>query len=259
MILSRRVSFCGEQLDELDESIVIRHADPGVPNESVQTVERMGGWGSRVTGQHWNQLEASVTFAINIKKTEMARRREVFDRVIAWANRKGWLEFSAIEDRRLYVEKTVIPGGGDMREWLNEYTITFRAYSVPFWESKMPATAVIESTSSGTTSIEVGGTAPGTLDVSFRNISGATITNVSIWLNGKEMSLNGVNLTASETLNITHPAESGGLLRIYAGSRNVYALRRGIDDLTVKPGVNSCGVSASRAGKFTVTNYARWL
>ena len=247
MILSRRVSFCGEQLDELDESIVIRHADPGVPNESVQTVERMGGWGSRVTGQHWNQLEASVTFAINIKKTEMNRRREVFDRVIAWANRKGWLEFSSID------------GGGDMREWLNEYTITFRAYSVPFWESKLPATAVIESTNSGTASIEVGGTAPGTLDVSFRNISGATITNVSIWLNGKEMSLNDVNLTASETLNITHPAESGGLLLIYAGDRNVYALRRGIDDLTVKPGTNLCGVSASRAGRFTVTNFARWL
>ena len=259
MILSRRVSFCGEQLDELDESIVIRHADPGVPNESVNTVERMGGWGSRVTGQHWNQLEATVTFAINIRKNEMNRRREVFDRVIAWANRKGWLEFSAIEDRRLYVEKAVIPGGGDMREWLNEYTITFRAYSVPFWESKVPVTAVIESTSSGTAGIEVGGTAPSTLDVSFRNISGATIPNVSIWLNSQSMALNGVNLTASETLEITHPQENGGLLRIMAGSRNVYALRTGIDDLTVKPGVNYCGVTANRAGRFTVSNNARWL
>ena len=76
MILSRRVSFCGEQLDELDDSIVIRHADPGVPNESIQAVERMGGWGQRVTGQHWNTLEASVAFAINIKKTEMTEQKQ---------------------------------------------------------------------------------------------------------------------------------------------------------------------------------------
>lgn len=258
MILSRRVSFCGEQLDELDESIVIRHADPGVPNESVQTVERMGGWGSRVTGQHWNQLEASVTFAINIKKTEMARRREVYDRVIAWANRKGWLEFSAIEDRRLYVEKTVIPGGGDMREWLNEYTITFRAYSVPFWESITPA-SVTQNVTSGSVLLDVGGTAPGVLDVSFRNISGMTINNFSVSAAGKTLTLNGVNIAASETLNITHPRESGGLLRIYSGNRNVYSLRTGADDLTVDPGRVTVNVSATRAGQLTVTNNARWL
>lgn len=258
MILSRRVSFCGEQLDELDDSIVIRRADPGVPNESIQAVERMGGWGQRVTGQHWNTLEASVAFAINIKKTEMARRREVFDKVIAWANRKGWLEFSSIDDRRMYVEKTVIPGAGDMREWLSEYTIIFRAYSVPFWESITPA-SVTQNVTSGSVLLDVGGTAPGVLDISFRNISGMTINNFSVSAAGNTLTLNGVNIAASETLNITHPRENGGLLRIYSGNRDVYSLRTGADDLVVNPGRVTVNVDATRAGQLTVTNNARWL
>ena len=259
MILSRRVSFCGEQLDEIHEAVVIRSADPGVPGEDVQAANRMGGWGQRMTGQHWTVLNATVAFAIDVSKRDMALRREIFDAVIAWANRTGWLQFSTIPGRRLYVDKVVIPGAGDMWEWTNEYTITFRAYNVPFWESETAATSVLASTASGTASIEVGGTAPGVLDMSLRNMSGATINNVTIWLNGKNMALTGVNLASSEVLTVTHPHESGGLLRIYAGSRNVYAIRTGIDDLTVKPGNNLFGLTATRAGQLTATSYARWL
>lgn len=258
MILSRRVKYLGTQLDELDESIVIRRLDPGVPNESFQTTDRMGGWGSRVTGQHWNQLEATVVFAIDIPKEEMIRRREVFDKVVAWANRKGWLDFSTLDDRRLWIDKVVIPGGGDMREWTNEYTIVFRACNVPFWETITPTT-VTKNLTSGSVDIDVGGTAPGVLNINFRNISGKTITNFSVSAGGNELKLDGVNITASETLTITHPAASGGLLRIYSGSRNVYSLRTGADNLVVSPGKVTVNVSATRAGTLTVSNNARWL
>lgn len=259
MILSRRVSFCGVQLDELDESIVIRSADPGVPNESIQASEKMGGWGQRVTGQHWNTAEATVVFAIDIPKTELQRRRDVFDRVIAWAaNKKGWLELSGIADRHMYVDKVAVPSAGDMWNWTSDYAITFRAYAVPFWESITPA-SVTQNVTSGSVLLDVGGTAPGVLDVSFRNISGMTINNFSVSAAGKTLTLNGVNIAASETLNITHPRESGGLLRIYSGNRNVYSLRTGADDLTVDPGRVTVNVSATRAGELTVTNNARWL
>ena len=260
MILSRRIKFNGVQLDELDESIVIRSIDHGVPKDNTQAADKMGGWGQRVTGQHWSTVEAAVTFAIDIPKTEMNRRRNVFDQVIAWAaNRTGWLEFNTIDDRHLWVEKAVIPGGGDMWNWTSDYTIIFRAYAVPFWESITPTTVAVNSVSSYGIPIDIGGTAPGVLDVSFRNVSGATISNIAITAAGKTLTLNGVNLTASETLSITHPHENGGLLRIYAGSRNVYGLRTGADDLVVYPGRVNVVLSASRAGNLTVTNYSRWL
>lgn len=259
MILSRRVIFCGEQLDEIHESIVIRGADPGVAKESSSTADKMGGWGQRMTEQHWQTAEAQVTFAIDIPKTRMAERREVFDKVIAWANRKGWLEFSTIEDRRLYVDKIVVPGAGDMWHWTNDYTITFRANSVPFWETKTATTAKKASIMKGSVAIDIGGTAPGVLDVSFKNISGALIKNFKVKTSKREMNLEGVNLAADETLKIDHPAANGGVVRIRAGSRNVYSLMTGSDDLTVTPGSETVTIEATRAGELTVTNHARWI
>ena len=83
MILSKRVALGGVQLDELHDAIVIRSIDPGVPKESISAVSRMGGWGQRMTGQHWDTLEVSVTYAIDIPKREMILRRQVFEAVTA--------------------------------------------------------------------------------------------------------------------------------------------------------------------------------
>lgn len=258
MILSRRISRGGIQLDEIDESIVIRSVDPGVPHESVGTANKMGGWGSRITNQHWESLEASVTFAIDIPKREMTRRREVFDKVIVWAKGAGWLRTNQLDGRRLWVDKVVVPGGGDMWNWLGEYTITFRATSVPFWQDENAVEAVKKKISSGSVQIEIGGTAPGVLDLSFENVSGAQNTNVKFTVDGKELDLHGVNLAANETLNLTHTND--GTLRVRAGSRNVYSLLRGADDAYVEAGTTvTVGVTATRAGNLTVKNVARWL
>ena len=64
MILSKRVALGGVELDELDDSIVIRSVDPGVPHESTGTENRAGGFGSRLTMQHWDSLDVTVAFAI---------------------------------------------------------------------------------------------------------------------------------------------------------------------------------------------------
>ena len=134
MILSKRVALGGQQLDELHDAIVIRSIDPGVPNESISAVDRMGGAGSRITGDHFSTIDVSVTYAIDIPKRRMAERRAVFDLVNAWANRKGWLTVNWLENRRMYVDKTILPGSGDLWEWTSEFTIVFRAYNVPFWQ-----------------------------------------------------------------------------------------------------------------------------
>lgn len=262
MRLSRRVSLANVQLDELDESIVIRSVDVGVPHEDVGSADRMGGFGSRMTNQHWQSLDASVTFAINIQKNEMVRRREVFDMINAWAKPKKWLRTNQMEGRRLYVDKIVYSGGGDMRDWLREYTITFRAYSVPFWQDEIQVEAQKKKISKGNVQIEIGGTAPGVLDISFENVSGKQINDVTFTVGTQTLQLKGVNLAANETLNMSHTNE--GVLRVRAvngdNSRNVYSLLRGADDAYVEAGTAvTVAVEATRAGNITVRNTARWL
>lgn len=257
MILSRRVTLGGVQLDELHEAIVIQSIDPGIPNETVSASDKMGGFGQRITGQHWNMLESSVTFAINVPKREMILRNEILDLVKAWAKAKQWLIFSNMPDRQMYVDKVVLPGPGDLWEWTHEYTITFRAYNVPFWQQITPNITKVNSITNGSVPFEVGGTAPSVLDIAFRNISGKVIQNFAVTAAGKTITLNDVNIGANETLRISHGTD--GLLRILSGNRNVYSLYRGSDDLAVNPGSVTVKITATRAGELTVTNTGRFL
>lgn len=256
MILSRRASLGGVQLDEVHESIVIRGTDPGVPTEDVNNTPLMGGYGQRQTGQHWNALEASVRFAIDVYKRRLAERDEIFDLVMAWAKAKRWLEFSHMPGKRLYVDKIIYPGRGDLWDWTKDFTIGFRANSVPFWQQSEPTVLKTNKISTGSVSMDIGGTAPSVLDVTFRNISGRTIPDFSVKAGKNLITLKGVNLGGTETLTISHGTD--GLLRIKAGSRDVYALYTGADDLYVDPGRVTVSVEAVRAGELTLTNYGRF-
>lgn len=257
MILSKRVALGGQQLDELHEAIVIRSIDPGVPNESISAVDRMGGAGSRITGDHFSTIDVSVTYAINIPKRRMAERREVFDLVNAWANRKGWLTVNWLGNRRLYVDKTILPGSGDLWEWTNEFTVVFRAYNVPFWQEETPVQAAGGTAASGRVNIQVDGTTESVLDVSFRNMSGMTINNFWVQANGNRITLTGLGLGGSSTLNIHHGTD--GLLRIEIGSASVYHKYSGADDLYVNPGSVAVDYAADRAGILTVRSFGRWV
>ena len=257
MILTKRVALGGQQLDELHDAIVIRSIDPGVPRENISAVDRMGGSGQRITGSHWETLDVSITYAIDIPKMQMAERRAVFDLVNTWANRKGWLTVNWLENRRMYVDKVILPGSGDLWEWTNEFTIVFRAYNVPFWTDEAPAQVTGGIASSGRVVIPVGGNTGSVLDVSFRNRSNMTINNFWVQANGNRITLSNLGLGGSSTLNIHHGTD--GLLRIEVDGSSVYEKYSGADDLYVNPGSVAVDYAADRAGTLTVTNYGRWI
>ena len=257
MILSRRAALDGVQLDEVHQKVVIRSIDPGISKQNITAVDRMGGAGQRVTGEHWSTIDATVTFAINVPKREMELRRQIFDAVISWAMGGKWLTFNNMPDRRLYVDKVVLPSSGDLWNWQAEYTITFRAYNVPFWQQAEPVVVKKANITKGSVVIDVGGTAESVLDITFKNISGKEITNFKVTVDGKALTLNGVKLGGTETLKITHGTD--GLLKITAGNRNVYAIYTGDDDLTVKPGKRTVTIEATRAGELTLTSYGRFF
>lgn len=257
MILTKRVALGGQQLDELHDAIVIRSIDPGVPRENISAVDRMGGSGQRVTGSHWETLDVSITYAIDIPKMQMSERRAVFDLVNTWANRKGWLTVNWLENRRMYVDKVILPGSGDLWEWTNEFTIVFRAYNVPFWMDEAPAQVAGGIAASGRVMIPVGGNTGSVLDVSFRNRSNMTINNFWVQANGNRITLSNLGLGGSSTLNIHHGVD--GLLRIEADGASVYHKYSGADDLYINPGSVAVDYAADRAGTLTVTSYGRWI
>ena len=257
MILSKRAALNGVQLDELFPEIVIRSVDPGVPHETVSAVSRGRGFGQRVTGQHWDTLEVSVTYAIDLPKKEMALRRQIFDAVNTWALQKGWLTVNWLEGRRFWVDKVVVPGSGDLWNWTNDFTIIFRAYGVPFWQDEIPAQAVSSVTGNGSVALQVSGNVKSVLDISFQNRSGMTINNFQVQAAGNRIMLTSLGLGGSAVLRISHGTD--GLLRITAGGTNVYSKYSGADDLYVDPGPVTVSFAADRAGVLTASCCGRWV
>lgn len=257
MILSRRIALGGVQLDSLHSRIVIQGIDTGVPKESINAVNRMGGSGQRVTGQHWETMDVAVSFGIDIPKTSMALRRSVWDSVMAWARPGGWLTVGHMPGRRLYVDKAILPGSGDMRDWTESYSITFRAYNVPFWQDET-ATAVTETVSgTGSLSLTVPGTAEAPLDLSLKNTSGSSMDGFSVSAGGGTITLAGIALASGSTVTISHGTD--GLLRIMKGSTSIYDKYTGADDLMLSPGARTVSVTASGACQVTASVYGRWV
>lgn len=260
-----RVALDGVQLDELDPSIVIRSIDPGTTQENVTTANMMGGAGTRITGEHWTTLEATVVYAIDIPKTQLQERRRVFDLVNDWAAQKGWLTVSWMKGKRMQVDKVVFPSSGFLWEWTAEFTLVFRGYNVPFWRDSTSTTAKSKTTSGGSVSIELGGQVTTTLAATFENKSGKQIDNITITVKSgstqvSRMVFANLALGGSDSLVIDH---NHGVLRIRKKSGNTYtsayAKFTGSDDLWAEPGESTVEFTADRAVVLTVSGVGRYV
>lgn len=263
MKLSRRVALGNQQMDQIDTAVVIRNVDPGTTRETVEAVNRMGGSGQRITGQHWESLEASVTFAINIPKKQLAERRAVFDQVIAWAMNKGWLTISFMPGKRMYVEKVSVPKSTDLFNWNAEYTITFRAYGVPFWQDSTATTAAVALADEGNGSITVPGNVETVCDAEVTNAGESSIDTMTVKTGSSSMSFSDLGLAAGEKLEIKHG--NNGLLTIRIRSaggvlRSVMDKRTGgsADDLTVTPGNRAIKITGGDVTA-TVSCFGRYV
>ena len=258
MILSRRIALNGVQLDELYERIVIREISFGEVQETVSATSRMGGSGQRITGEHYETLEVTVSFAIMVPAKDMITRRRIYEDVCRWAMQKGWLTVNFMPERRLYVDKTQIRGAGDMRDWTGEYSITFKAYSVPFWQDIVPESISKTSVSSSTFNMMIPGQYRTVADAEFTNTSGSEIFTFSITVGGSTIALTGLTLANNKKLSIYH--EDNGILRIKADGTSVYDKRTAAsaDDLYADPGVAAVSMTAGGAGTLKVSVRGRY-
>lgn len=257
MILSRRVALNGEYLDELHDWIVIRSIEENMPSESTGTINLMGGIGQRVTDHHWESMEVTVTFGIMINNRDMLARQALLDAVKIWALQKGWLTVNYRENRRLYVDSVSFESFNHWN-WTEDFTITFTARSVPFWQMETPESVIVNSSSNTSRTLTVPGMATTVLDVEFVNISGMGIDTVQVSVPGRYIRCTGIGLGPGQTFAISHGAD--GILRITSGGRSVLANRAegSHDDLYIAPGARTVSLSATRAGRITFSATGRF-
>lgn len=260
----RRVALNDVWLDEIDSRIIISGIEEGEPKLNWSAVSLFGGVGQRVTSHHRESLDVTVKFALRITSKHLTARSELLEKITGWAAEGGWLRLNYRQNRRLRVVCAALPGIDDLAKWDSEYTITFRAYGVPYWQQVTPATLTIASTKSMNRSMEVAGTADSVLNMTFTNISGMEISTLTVATEHGSFAFKSLGLKADESLVIDHTA--AGLLRIRiqntAGTyRSAMAMRtpESADDLLISPGASIVTLTAQRAGRVVLTCYGRYV
>lgn len=256
MRLSRRVALNGVQLDSIDKHILIQGIEEAAGKDQISAVSLFGGSGQRITNQHRDSLDVTVRFSIDIKKTNLQGRNDVFEKVCAWAAGGGWLTINYKAGRRLNVICAQLPAAGDLWNWTNTYSIIFRAYGVPYWQQDIQS-SIRASGSTITRQIGVGGSATTVLDISFRCTSG-TCSTFRVTAGSSMIELTGLSLSAGQTLTIDHTA--GGLLRIMEGGVSALGKRTAAssDDLYVEPGTVTVTVTTQGSGTLTISCAGRY-
>ncbi len=261
MQLKHRVALDGVQLDEVDYRIMIQKIESGDGKENINTVSLMGGSGSRVTNIHRDSLDVTVKFTIRLRKTEMAAREEILEKINAWAFAGGWLTTNYKENRKIRVFRAQAAGAGDPWNWTKEYAIVFRACGVPYWQEANAETVMFTNVASKVITFGVKGSEKSVLDVQFKNTSGSAVNTFSINTGEASMSFTGLSLANGETLVIDHQ-DTGkkNLLRIRikgtGGSYRSAMAKRSSgsgNELTISPGTHTVTMSDGGAGTITVS------
>ena len=249
MILKRRAALDGVQLDSIDSRILIQSIEPAAGKESIDAASIWGGSGSRVTGMHRDSLDVVLSFSINEKSYRPQARAEVLEKVNTWAAAGGWLTVNYKPGRRIRVIAAQLPGEGDMMH-RNKYSITFRAFGVPYWQEENPVRTRTNG-SSGSMAFGVNGNQETVMEASFKNTSGGTINTLTITAGKSSISFTGLGLANGETFTLDHTDDGKrSLLRCRIGSRSVLAKRTAgsSNDLFIDPGVQHVSYAAGGSG-----------
>ena len=267
MRLKRRVALGGVQMDSLDNRILIAGVEPGAGKEQISTVPLYGGVGSRVTGKHRDSLDVTVKFGVWRGSEEAEARAAVLEKVMAWAAGGGWLTLNSKPDRRLRVILAQAPGEGDLYTIGNQYTLTFRALGVPYWQAKEPEIVQVKNANSLDVAFGVAGSVETVLEASFKNTSGSTVNSFQVASGGQQLVFAGLGLANNETLHIDH-LDNGERYTFRARIESTAGVYRSVldkrtgssdDEIQMTPGSRRVTASAGGVGTIRISCYARFL
>lgn len=213
------ISLNGVELYYVDSSIIIQGIDEQMVNMNPTAASRAG-----LNGQHFISLEKRyrdvvVSFAINEKRFGV--RREIYDKICKWARDGGQLQTNYRGTAVLHVVCIALPAMGNVSQWANPMTMTFRAYDIPCWID-LVGTGQAPSESSTDTRFNVSnnGSMPTKLEIMFMNNSGSTCNTVTITSGDQKIQLTNLGLANGETLFMNYDSRDIQKIYIRNGSTN---------------------------------------
>lgn len=179
--------------------------------------------GLRLLRRVRESLTVRVSFII--AEYDPVRRREVCQKLHAWAARGGELTVSDRPGQRLIVECDTLPTMNAL-SWSDEMSIELTAYAVPFWE---------EAAETSVTTAEAAALLlPGTADAcpvgaEVTNLGTEALTSLTLRCGDTQMTFEGMSVPAGGVFSLRH--EGGVLIAEAAGESALMHRTDGSHDL----------------------------
>lgn len=252
MITRYSCALNGVSLDSLDAAIHITDITELPPQQRIVTASS-AGHGLHVLRRVRERISVKISFLI--REYDTVRRREVLQRVFAWANGGGSLTTGDRPGQQLTVLCDTLPGMSSLM-WLDELTLSFTAYETPFWESV--------TRSSVTTGASAQLTLPGTADdcpvsCTVVNLGAEALTALTLQCGDTAMSFEKLSLSPGESLMLTAVGRS---VTIQAAGKTALMNRTDESDdllLALSGETTAVSVAADQAVAATFSARGRYL
>lgn len=255
MISRYEVTLNGISLSSIADEIVIldvSYGEPAFSDVRYKTAKRNG---SRSDGRIFSSSSVSISFEIHAY--DLRDRQAIRNAVCAWAKNGGRLEINDRDGQFLQCECSQFPAVASVRNWTDPFTITFTGNEIPFWQEITPSAVTMTAGTSGSGSLFVPGSADNAL-VEANIHTNATITSVSITVNGRTLTLSGISVASNNDIKITY--DDKAIQSIKVGTTSLLDKRTGVDDLLAKCGeLNTVSFTSNASATVTISARGYWV
>jgi len=208
----------------------IKYTPPAFQDEIYTVAGRRGG---RIYRRNVDQLKVSISFMI--RAYDVMERQQICNAVQQWAGKGGVLQINDRENQRLRCVCSELPVISSALKWTGVLSVGFTAYSLPFWEELVPSVISLSGTS-GNGNLWVPGCIDGAM-VEVDATANASVTSLSMTVNGRTLTLSGLSVSAGQTIKIAYDDDM--IQSIKVGNTSLLTKRTGVDDLEADCGQNN--------------------
>lgn len=191
----------GVALSSIAPEIIIDDIQEQQPKSDVESFAIAFWNGTRVMSETRPSL--SVTIRFMVRAYNPARRQEIVNDIVKWAKSGKQLEVSSREGLFLDCVVSTLPYVKSALKWLEQITITFTAYNVPYWQEKEPVTAEVMGLS-GSAIITPNGTEECNLAFTVRNMGADRLNTLTVSVNGREIAFNNLQIVPSQSFSVQY-------------------------------------------------------
>lgn len=249
MVTRYQVSLNGNQLHDIADSIIIRDVQEKSMALQISTLPIGRGNGMMVTRSSRDSL--TITVMVEVHEYGIEERTEVINKIALWARSGGILKANHRKDQQIYVKCIELPTVASALKWTDVVKITFVAFAFPFWQSENEKTVTTSNLASSSGVLTLDGDGDNSL-VSANVVAGGSLNTLTITVNGRSMSFEGLGIGNGGVLEIGYTND--GIQYIRQGGISKMACRTldSVDDLLANVGNNPFSITANVPVRATI-------